>query len=257
MKKFVKILVVLLAIVVVLALLKNMIIQGVLASQISKAAHVPVSIGSTDARLLVSSIRLKDIQVKNPKGFKEKLMIDIPQIYIDFDPKAITKGVAHFEEVRLDLKEVVVVKNSAGVMNIDAVKPTPEEKAKQKEDAARKQGSPKDKKGESPKLQIDKLYLTIGRVIYKDYSAGGEPNIQEFNVNIRERLYTNIKNPSAVVSLIMFEVLTNTALSRLANLDISIFKDGAAGALAGSLGLVGDGVDTFEDTAKGLIKLFD
>lgn len=111
MKKALKILVVVAVVFLVLGLAKNVLIQTVLGTTLSKAAHVPVSIGSTDAKLLASSIRLKNVRVSNPKGFQDNIMIDIPQIYIDFDPRAFTKGVAHFEEVRLDLKEVIVIKN--------------------------------------------------------------------------------------------------------------------------------------------------
>jgi hypothetical protein len=256
MKKVLKICAVIAIVFLALNLVKNLVIQSILGSALSGAAHVPVSIGNTDAKIIASSIRLKNITVKNPKEFSDRQMIDMPQIYIDFDPAALFKGVAHFQEVRLDLKEVVVVKNRDGKVNIDAVKPTEDEKKKQKEEVARKKETKPKEKQKAPKLQIDKLYLSIGRVLYKDYSGGGEPKIQTFDVNIKERLYTNIQNPSGVVSLIMLEVLTNTTLSRLVNLDPSIFRDGALGALSGSLGLVGDGADAFEDTAKGLVKLF-
>jgi uncharacterized protein involved in outer membrane biogenesis len=250
MNKTLKFLVAFVAVVILLCFFKNFLVQSALSSGLSKAAHVPVKIGSTDVKFISSSIRLKNISIHNPKGYPEKVMLSAPVVFIDFEPKDLMQGKAHFKEVRLDLKEVIVIKNKDGKLNIDALKPTPQEKEKQKktkEDRA---------KGKAPKLMIDNLYLSIGRVVYKDYSKGGEPSIQEFNIDIKERQFKHIDNPSSVVSLIMFEALTHTTLSRLANLDLSMFKDGAMGVLSEGLGLVGDGANTFEDTAKSVAGLF-
>lgn len=250
--KLVRIAAVAVTVFFILAVSKNLLIQSALAGAISRAVHVPVSIGGTNASFLKSSIRLKNIRVKNPQGFKESLMLDAPLIAIRFDAPAFFKGTAHFQEIRLDLKEVVVVKNKDGRLNVDAAKPKAEDKEKQKK-------AKQDKaKGKAPKLMIDKLYLTIGHVVYKDYSSGGaQPAVQEFNINIKDRVYTNIDNPSAIISLIMVEALTRTTISRLAGLDVSVFKDGALGAISGGLGVVGDGTDSLESAAKGIASLFN
>jgi len=250
--KIVKSIIVVGVVLFVLILAKNLLIQSILGTSISRAAHVPVSIGNTDVSFLKSSIRLKEIRVKNPSGFKESLMLHMPLIAINFDLPAFFKGTAHFQEIRLNLAEVVVVKNKDGKLNIDAVKPKDADKAKQQK--AREDSKAK---GKAPKLMIDKLYLTIGRVVYKDYSSGGkEPAVQTFDINIKDRVYTNIDNPSGIISLIMVEAITNTTLARLAGLDISIFKDGALGAVSGGLGVVGDGAENLEKTAKGIASLF-
>jgi hypothetical protein len=150
------------------------------------------------------------------------------------------------------VKEIIVIKNKEGKLNVNVLRPTPDEKRKQDQQASK----PAKEGGKAPQLQIDRLKLSIGRVIYRDYSQGGKPAEQVFDINIKDRVYTNISNPSAVISLIMFEALTRTSLSRLANLDMNMFKDGASGALSEGLGLIGDGVDGAENTAKGLLKLF-
>ena len=250
--KIVKILAALAVIFVVLVFFKNTIVQSALGAAISKIARVPVSIGRTDVRLLASYINLGNIKVYNPHGFPERLMLDAPQILIDFDPGPLWKGQAHFQEVRLNVKEIVVIKNRQGKLNINAMKPTQEENRRQMEKKEKqKQGA-----GKAPRIQIDKFYLTIGRVVYKDYTAGTNPSIQEFNINIQDRLYTNIDNPAGIASLIMFEALTRTTLSKLGDLDIGLFKDGATGAFNEGMGLLGGGADKIEETAKGLLNIF-
>lgn len=251
MKKPIKILLFTVVIVFGLSVVKNGITQTILTSALSGAAHVPVKIGSVDLSFLSASIRLKDINVYNPSGFKDKRMAQIPQVFIDFEPGELFQGRAHFKEVRLDLKEMTVVRNKDGKLNVDSVKPTEEQKKEAKQKAKPASGQ------KPPKLMIDKLFLSIGRVVYEDYSAGGEPQIQTFDINIKDREYTNIDNPSAVVSLLMFEALTRTSLSSLANLDVNAFKEGGIQALSKGLGVVGDGADVVQNSAKQLLNLLN
>ncbi len=252
MKKGWKVLIVIVAILAAAALMKNLIIQNVLAAAISKVAHVPARVGSTKVSFSAASASVKDFRLMNPSGFKDRVMLDIPLISIDFNPADLWKGLIHFEELRLDLKEVVVVRNKDGRMNIDAVKP----KESEKRDAVKKDEAKKQGKGKPAKLQIDKLYLSVGRVVYKDYTQGDKPKVEEFNVNIRDRVYTNIQEPRGLVSLILVETLTKTTLSRLGTIDLGSLESEATRALTGSLGLAGDGAKTLEDTAKGIIGLF-
>ena len=251
MKQLAKILILVVVVLVVLGVVKNTLAQTVITSALSRATHVPVQIGSTKVGFLSSTIDIKKLRVYNPSGFPDKLMIDVPQIYIAFDPPALFKGQAHFKEVKLDLKEMTVVRNKDGKLNVDAVKPSSEEKKESKEKAKPEPGK------KAPKLMIDKLSLSIGRVTYKDYSAGGEPTVQTFDVNIQNREFTYIDNPTTVVSLLMFEALTRTTLSSLANLDVNAFKEGGLQALSKGLGVVGDGTGAVEDKAKQLLNLLN
>ncbi|OGW91538.1 MAG: hypothetical protein A3D28_04690 [Omnitrophica bacterium RIFCSPHIGHO2_02_FULL_63_14] len=246
-------LIALVAIGVILNSLKNGFVQSVLEKEMTKAAHVPVRIGSTSVRLIANRVILKNLRFYNPSGFpaQDNVMVDAPLILIDFDAAALLEGTAHFEEVRLNFKAINVVRNAQGVLNVDAVKPK-----KGEQDRPSKPGKP-DVKGRRVNLQIDKLYLTVGRVVFKDYSHGGaEPMVQVFDINLQDRLFQNVTDPSAVVRLVMFESLARTTLNRLANLDVSLFKDGAAGALSGGLGAVTEGADTMEATAKKIASLF-
>ena len=241
------------AVLFLLSLMKNGIAQGLIESSVSSAAHVPVRIGSTHLSLLSSSIRLNRLQVQNPRGFPEKLMLDAPLIFAALDVPALFRGRAHLRNVDLEIRELIVVKNRDGKLNINAVKPTSEENAKRRneEQAAAAKKKPM-------KLQIDRLKLSIGRVVYKDYSAGGrDPAVQVFDINMRDRVFSDIHEPGAVVSLVMFEALTRSALSRVLSLDTDLFKEGATDTLSKSFDLVSDGSQKIEDTAKGLFSLFN
>ncbi len=244
MPKPVKIVIIVLAVLFIGSFLKNGIFQSVLNGALSKAAHVPVRIGGTSVHFFSSGITLKGIKVYNPRSFPERLMVDAPLVSIDFDPAALFKHQLHFKDLKLNVKEVVVIKNRDGNLNVNAMKPTEEDKTKSKKGET---------KGQMPALKIDRLSLTVGRVVYKDYSAGGAPSVQVFDINIQDRVYTNIQNPTVLVSLIMSEALARTTLSRIANLDISSFTDLKDQAT----GLVGGGADKMENTAKNILKMFN
>ncbi len=247
MKKPIKVLVIVLVALVALTMIKNSLFQGILTGALSKAAHVPVKFGSTSIRFLTGSIDLRNIRVFNPKGFPEKLMLHAPQVAIDFQPTSLFQGRLHFKTVKLNMKELIVVKNKNGQVNIEAVKPSQKEK---------EQASKPKEKGKVPKLRIDELHLTIGKVVYKDYSQGPEPKVQVFEININDRVYTNIEDPTALVSLIMFEALTRTSLARIADMDLGEFQDTAKGVFNEGLGLVGDGASNLESKAKNLLSMF-
>ena len=245
MNKPLKIVVIILAVFLVLHIVKNTTVKVLAQSAMTGVMHVPVNIGSLNLSLLASKIDIKNMRIQNPSGYKERVMVDLRQIKVDFNPWRLPKGEVHFEEVRIDLKEIVVVKNKDGKLNVDALKSSKKEATK---------GSPKKPSSskKAPKMRIDEFYLTVGKVVYKDYSQGGAPKEEVFEIGIKDRKYTNIQDPSMMVSLVMFEALTRHSLSKIAALDMGYFKDGASNALSEGLGIVGDGAKGFEEVAKSL-----
>ena len=251
--KPIKILLSVVAGVFVLSLMKNSIIQAVIEHSISSAAHVPVHIGRTQAKIFSTAIRLERLRVLNPKGFPEKVMVDAPLVSVDYELPPIFKGQVHFKEVNVNLKELIVIKNREGQLNVNAVKPTPKENAERKEKQNEIQ-----KKKKPMKLKIDRLRLSIGRVVYRDYSGGGSsPTEQIFEVNMRDRVFTDIHDPAVVVNVVMFEALTRTTLSRILSLDTDMFKEGTMNVLSKGFGAVDKGSQTIEKTAEGILSLFN
>jgi hypothetical protein len=153
-------------------------------------------------------------------------MFDMPEIYVDYDLPAIASGKVHLPEVRIDLKEFLVVKNAKGELNLDSLKVVQAQKAPKKAGAA----AEKKAAGKMPPMLIDTLSLKIGKVIYKDYSRGGEPSINEFSINIDEN-FKNIDDPSSVVSIIIVKALMNTTIGRLANFDVGGLQKSVSGTL--------------------------
>lgn len=210
MKKLVSILIVVVAVLFGLAILKNGIAQGAVQGVFKSMTGLDLKIGSLNLGLMAGRMEARGIQLKNPAGFKDPVMVDMPVLLVDLVPGSLLKGGAHLEEVQLDLKELLVVKNADGKLNLDSLKPAGGQKASA--------GKPA-KTAKAPQIQIDNLRLKIGRVVYKDYSKGGEPSVQVFELNLDEP-YQNISNINAILPLIVTKALYNTTLGKLVNFDL-------------------------------------
>jgi len=161
----------------------------------------------------------------NPAGFKDQTMLDMPEVYVHYNLPAIIKGKIHLIEARIYLREFVVVKNENGILNLDSLKVVQAQKEGR--------GPAEGKAAKAPEIQIDNLNLKIGKVIYKDYSSGGQPSVKEFNVNINES-YKDINNPYALVSLIVVKAMMNTTIAGLTNFDLQGLSGTVSDTLAGA-----------------------
>ena len=228
----------------VLSFIKNSIAGSAIQTAVQAVTHVPVKISSTNLSLVTTSISLKGVKIFNPSSYPDKLMLDAPEVAIHFDLPSYFKHELRFKEVKLNMKELVVIRNKDGSINVNELKP--KETAKKKETQGKS----------APKIKIDKLYLSIGKVVYKDYSMGSTPVVQTFDINMQNKEYRNINDLTVLTSLIMSEALMRTTLSKLANLDVAGFKDTAESALGKGLSLAGDTADTLESNAKNILGMF-
>ena len=195
---------------------KNVVIKTSVTAGVRKMTGLKLSIRSMDFGIFKTLIGINELQLYNPSGFVDKLMIDCPEIYVDYDLGAFMKGRTHLEVVRLNLKEFIVVKNEAGELNLDSLKVVKEEEVIDKD---------KKEKSKTRELQIDILELRIDKVVYKDYSKGTPPKVKEYNVNIDDR-FENITDPKTFGRLIIVKALANTTIASLANFDLGKLQRG-------------------------------
>ena len=168
-----------------------------------------MAVGVWKPRVMVEELRLF-----NPRGFVDPVMVDLPELTVDYDLGAFLRGHTHLRQLDLYLKELVVVKNEKGQLNLDSLTSV------QQAHAQRGQRKAKPQPTTTVTFEIDELHLRIGKVIYKDYSRGGSPMIQEFSVNIDEH-YSHVTDPTALGSLIVTRALFKTTVAHLAQLDLS------------------------------------
>jgi len=213
MKKVIKIVAVVLVLVIVMSFAKNIMAGAIVSAGVKAITGLKLEIKNMNVGVLRTLIGVRGLKLFNPPGFKDSLMADVPELYVNYDLGAFFKKKVHLNELKLNLKELIVVKNKKGELNLNSLKVV----KKKKETAG--------KDAKKTHFQIDALELKIGRVIYKDYSTGGAPKVREFNVDVEER-YENITDPRALGKLIIFRALVNTTISSLANFDLGPLKEG-------------------------------
>lgn len=259
-------LIILLLVVAVFA--RNFIVKFGAEQAVKKLTGLPLKMEGLSIGLKNTNVDIDDLKLYNPPDFPEKLMANVPDIYVDYNLPDLIKGNIHLNEIRFHLNEFIVVKNKAGQTNLDSLKALQQPK---------KEGAPKKKEEPAaPKktdVKIDNLSLRIDRVVYKDYSVGNEPKIQTFDINLNEN-YTNIQNLNAVVSLIVFKALFKTPIASLSGFDLNGITGGltdtlksstkaATDAVKDAKGILGDTTgnlkgtaDSLKDKAKDLKGLF-
>jgi hypothetical protein len=197
---------IILILVITIFLFKNMIVKTVVSAWVRKITGLTLEMKSLSLGIFTSLIDIKDLKLYNSAQYPEKKMLDMPEIHVIYDLGSLSKGKMHLKELRLNLKEFVVVKNQKGAVNLNSLKALQLKKG-----------------GQMPEIRIDTLELNIGKVVYKDFSQGGAPLVKEFNLNINES-FKDLTNPYTLVSIIVAKALMNTTVSELAKFDLGPFE---------------------------------
>lgn len=242
------------ALILIVGVTKDAIIKVAVEQGAQVVTGLKLRMSGFSFGIIRGVVDIRGLKVLNPVGYKDPNMVDMPRIYVRYNLPAIISGKIYLPEINIDMKQFTVVKNEKGELNLNALKVV----------QAQKKGSGPSSGGEAkmPPIQIDSLRLKIGKVVYKDYSRGGEPSVKEFNINLDEK-YTNINNPYSVVSLIVVKALMNTTISGLTNFDLN----GLQGSIPDTLGTaqkvtaetaktVTEAAKTVEKTAESVTNVF-
>ncbi|HNX90969.1 MAG TPA: hypothetical protein PKY78_01385 [Candidatus Omnitrophota bacterium] len=251
MKKLMLCVAVVLAVCLVLSVSKNVIAKVAIEKGVETVTGLKLEMQSLNIGILNTLVGIKNLKLYNPDGYKEKVMVDLPEAYVNYDLPAIFKNMVHLREVRLDLKTFVVEKNSKGELNLDALKPV--QSGKKGKAGAKQEPAQEAKQGKAPEIKIDLLTLKIGKVVYLDYSKGGTPQMQEFNLNINEQ-YRDITDPNALVGAIVVKALMNTTIGQLANFDVKGLQGQFGNTLAGAQKLTGEAQTKLVTATQGMQK---
>jgi uncharacterized protein involved in outer membrane biogenesis len=220
MKKTVKFLIVFVIILFAISLIgKNFIIKAAVKGGIKSVTGLQMDIEKMEVGILNTQIGINEIKLHNPPDFPEGVMIYLPEIYVNYALDAFISGTVHLEEVRIDLKELIVIKDRDGRLNLNALNVAKKEK-----------GEKESGKKEKSEIRIDELDLKIGEVVYKDFSLVSDPKPVKYNVNLHEKFH-NITDLDEMGKLILVKALLKTNIAGLANFDIDFLQSGISESL--------------------------
>lgn len=233
MKKFFLVLLFcLVGLVAALAFSKDYLLhKGVIAGT-RFATGMELAIEKLKLRLISSDLAIEGLTLMNPMWYEERKMLSVPEIYTSLSIPSLFKKEIYVREMRLNLDELVVVKNKDGKVNIMELKALA---SSRKGKSAEKAAEMKEEAGKTWPLRVKRLELSIGKVVYKDYSRGGEPKTQVFNVGINKEVYYDIDHPKTFISVLLTRSLAKTSIAKLANLDMSEIQTASRQAIQNSI----------------------
>jgi len=208
--KFSSIIAVIVVVLLALGFIKDLVIKSIVTNVAGQVAGAKVDIGSLSVGVFRHAVSIKNFKMYNPPGFPREVMLDIPEMAVEYDLFSILKGKLHLALIVFDLKEMTVIKNKDGKLNVDALK------VAQKDTAAEgKPGKSKAGKKEPAKqmlMQIDEMRLNIGQVIFKDFSQSDTPVVSVYDVGIKQKTFKNITSAQQLITLVLIEALKPTAI---------------------------------------------
>lgn len=207
MKKIIIIILLVVLSLFVLDVIKDQAIKSIVTVGASTVTGTPVEIDGLSLNLFRQSIEIRGFRMYNPEGFPEGILIDIPKIIVDYNLGALFKRKLHLRKIDIDLKEIGVIKNSQGLLNVDALKVIQDTE----KPAEPKQDKPK-KKLTLMAMQIDILTFSVGEVVYKDFTVGDTPSVLVYEVGIESASYNNITSAQQLVAILLSASLKNTAI---------------------------------------------
>ncbi len=193
--------------VVLLFLGRNMIIQMGVQKAFKAATGMRLSLGAFHSDMALRSFGIKDMKLYNPSGYTEKIMLEMPELFVALIPSSLFSGKPHLTEIRLHVAKLVIERNKDGKLNLKELQPA---------------GSKKKGESKPAQVRIDLLKLKIDKVVYKDASG-----TREFDLNIDET-YRNIDDVRALTPIIIQNALRNQALKALANFSVGDLMQGFA-----------------------------
>ncbi len=240
MKKSYLVLIIFVVVVLALVIGKNLVIKNVFKGGVKTLTGLRMRIEKAEVGIFSTRVALKGLELYNPPGFPDKVMINMPELYVDYNLGEILKKKIHLNELRINLKEFVVIKNKDGKLNLDSLNVVKDTK---KEVGQKKKPKP------DGSFQIDVMSLKIDKVIFKDYTAGDKPRVTEYPVKINEK-FTNINDPKKVANVIIVKAIMNTAIANLTNFDVNLLASTATDTLKGATKIVGSTAGVALNTGK-------
>jgi hypothetical protein len=221
MKKYLIILGIVVCSMVGITIIKDQIIKFVVTTIASRITGAPVHMDRFSWDIFSSKIHISGFKMYNPSGFPKDMLVSCPEIYVIYDPATLFEQKRHFLLVDVELKEMAPTKNKEGALNVHSLKIM------------------RQVKSSSPlPMQIDLFTLSIGKIVYRDYTIGTEPSVRVYDVN-RNKSYKNISTAQQLALLMLAEPMKAFVTKEAEIIGVSMLTGVAAMPVAIARTLIG------------------
>jgi hypothetical protein len=231
-KLLLRVLIVIIALGVIVFLARNVIARKSIEIATERITGFPLEVGSVNVGVFQSRVDARDIKLHNPDEFQDKLFVDMPQLSVDYQLPSMLSGVPHINEMLINIKQLVIVKNQKGesnAMKLKGVLSTGDSKAK---------------------YRIGTLHLKVGTVIVKDYSKGVPiERTLPANINIT---YNNITEATPITRLALMTVMSQVRLPEI-GVKPEDLRKGLESVAGTAREVVKDATKSINTASKGLL----
>jgi len=109
---------VVIVLVVIVLVNRDWIVKGLAEQQIRVATGIEPEIGDFSINVLDSKVTLGNLKLYNLAEFGGTLFLDVPDLHIEYDRAALRRRELHITLMRVNVRELDVVKNAAGATNL-------------------------------------------------------------------------------------------------------------------------------------------
>ena len=236
-KLFIRIVIVLVALLVVGFLCRNFIARKAVEIVAKDITGFPLEIGAVDIGLFSGTLEVRDLKMMNPPEFHGGTFVSLPLLKVDYKTLSFLCLSPHIKELVVNVAEVDLVTNEKGDTNATVLQNKVAASGGTNQTASASGSStPKDKKKMS--YRVDLVHVHVGTVIKRSFNSAGKPSETKLTFNL-DKIYTDINESTSITKLIMDTVF------------------GQLGAVAGEMikgtgAAVNNAGQTLQKTGKGL-----
>lgn len=173
-----------------LLLFLDPIVKKVLETRIRNQTGLQATIGQLSIGLVNPHFSLRDFKIINPTNYGASALVDLPEFSFELDPGQFRKRILRFKLIRFNLREVNVVKDSQGVLNLQILAG---DLQKTWSLSATSSITP-------PGFQfagVDRMFVTVGRLKYSDL---GEPaKNEDLALEVENELVQNLRTEAELM----------------------------------------------------------
>lgn len=181
---------VLLLLAAILALSFDTIVTSIAEGKLRKHTGLEVRLEKLALRPWSGRARVEKLVIYNTAEFGGGPMMDIAELFVEYDPALAKERKLHLTVLRFNLAELNIVVNKEGQSNLDGVRKAVEEIRRGQRVA--KTNSPMEFVG------LDMLNLTLGKGTWTDLRNSGTP--REFDLGIRNEVVQDMKDSKELVA---------------------------------------------------------
>ena len=178
----------------------NILIKWTVGAALERALGVELKMDSFRAGITRSVVKVGAFTVMSPEGFEDEPMMKASHIYADYELGPLLDKEIHLTYLKFDAGEIVVVKNSRGKVNIQEVKKRME-RGRRPQSRGEKRGDGKRGENVGPLFKIDLLVMSLGKIVFKDYSTGDRPRIKTIPFSFTEAQFRDVRSNDIYASM--------------------------------------------------------